>query len=271
MTPATPRAAHGVEAISATFAQAHAEGRAAFMPYWMLGYPDMPTSIQIVGALIEAGADAIEIGVPFSDPVADGPIVQAAGSVALNNGTTLADCVAAVRTLRANYPDRQIPFLMMSYYNPMLAYALDRYVADVAAAGADGFIVPDLLPEESGELRALCDAKKLALVEFLAPTSNADRIGLVAQTAQGFVYVVSVMGVTGVREAVAADLAAFLDRVRTQTSIPLVIGFGINRPEQAAQIGKIADGIIVGSALVREGKNGVEAVRALATSLRGAL
>ncbi len=271
MNQTEPRAAHGIQALAAIFAQAQTEGRAAFMPYWMLGYPDLPTSIQIVGALIEAGADAIEIGVPFSDPVADGPIVQAAGAIALKNGTTLADCLAAVRTLRANYPDRNVPFLMMSYYNPMLAYQLDRYVADVAAAGADGFIVPDLLPEEAGDLRGLCETHDLALVEFLAPTSSPDRMALVARTANGFIYLVSVMGVTGAREASAIDLAALIERVRAHTKLPLVIGFGINRPEQAAQIGKIADGIIVGSALIREGKNGVEAVRALAASLRGAL
>jgi len=264
---------HGVTAIADAFTRAKSEHRATFMPYWMIGYPDLPTSIAIVKALIESGADAIELGIPFSDPLADGPVIQLAAQIALDNHTTLADCFDAVRKIRESYP--QTPLLMMGYFNPMLAYGLDRYIADAADAGVDGFVVPDLPPEESDELLNLANPYQLALIEFLAPTSSSDRIQLVAATAKGFIYLVSVTGVTGAREAVAADLSSFVSRVRQATTLPLSVGFGISRPEQAHEVAQIADGIIVGSALIKAAAVGtnterIEAVRSLAIELRGA-
>lgn len=259
---------HGVTAIAETFAQAKSEGRAAFMPYWMLGYPDLPTSIQMIKALIEAGADAIEIGVPFSDPLADGVVIAAAAQVAIEQGTTLTDCLAAVRTLRES--GASVPFLMMSYVNPLLAYGLERFSDDAAAAGVDGFIVPDLPPDEAQELLAKCEVRQLALIELLAPTSNSERIKLVAKTARGFIYLVAVTGITGARETLSVDLEAYIARVRAATELPLAVGFGVSKPEHAAQIKRWADGVIVASALIRESANGVAAVRALAASLRAA-
>ena len=264
---------HGVTAIAETFARAKTEARATFMPYWMIGYPDLATSIAIVNTLIEAGADIIEIGIPFSDPLADGVVIQAAGQIALDNGTTLADCFGAIRVIRASNP--QTPLLLMGYFNPMLAYGLDRFVANTADSGADGFIVPDLPPEESHELLRFAEPHQMALIEFLAPTSSPDRIKLVTSTAKGLLYLVSVTGVTGARDAVAADLSAFVNRVRQETTLPLGVGFGISRPEQVQQVAKIADGIFVGSALIKAAATGtnmerIAAVRSLATSLRGA-
>lgn len=266
-----PDITHGIGAIAECFAEARAAHRAMFMPYWMIGYPDVPTSIVIIKALIAAGADAIELGLPFSDPLADGPVNQTAAQVALDNGTTTADCFAAVAAIREDYP--QTPLLMMGYFNPMLAYGLDRYIASAAEAGADGFIVPDLPPEEAHDLLRAADPHHLALIGFLAPTSSPDRIKVVADTATGFIYLVSVTGVTGAHEPVATDLSAFVERVRQMTDLPLSVGFGINRPEQAVEVARIADGIIVGSALIRAGSSGttderIAAVRELAVSLR---
>ncbi len=264
---------HGVTAIAETFCRAKTEGRATFMPYWMIGYPDLSTSIAIINTLIEAGADAIELGIPFSDPLADGAVVQAAAQISLDNGTTLSDCFDAIAMIRASHS--QTPLLLMGYFNPMLAYGLEHYIAYAADAGADGFIVPDLPPEESAELLRYADPRQMALIEFLAPTSSPDRIKLVAETAKGFIYLVSVTGVTGARDTVATDLSTFVDRVRQATDLPLSVGFGISRPEQVQQVAQIADGIIVGSALIKAGASGtnaerIEAVRSLATSLRGA-
>ena len=262
-------ASHGVRAIAATFASAKAAGRATFMPYWMIGYPDVPTSIEIVNALIDAGADAIELGVPFSDPLADGVVIQAAGQMALEKGTTLADCIRAVKAIRGHAP--QTPLLLMSYVNPLLAYGLERYVADATDAGADGFIVPDLPPDEAGMLLSQCDAHGLALIELLAPTSSADRIKLVTNTAKGFLYLVSLTGVTGARDALSPELPGFISRVRATTDLPLVVGFGISRPEHVRQIKQMADGIIVASALIRaQSASGLDAALALARELRAA-
>jgi len=260
---------HGSAAIAATFTSAKAEGRALFMPYWMIGYPDLTTSIDIIKALIDAGADAIELGVPFSDPLADGVVIQAAAQVALEKGTTLGDCIRAVQAIRTHAP--RTPLLLMSYVNPLLAYGLDRYVVDASAAGADGFIVPDLPPEEAGTLLSHCDTYRLALIHFLAPTSSAERIKLVSETAKGFIYLVSVVGVTGARDTLSPELAPFIARVRAVTNLPLVVGFGISRPEHVRQIKQMADGIIVASALIRaQTATGVDSALALARELRAA-
>jgi tryptophan synthase alpha chain len=259
----------GLGAIEAAFAKAKSEGRAAFMPYFTLGYPDMETSLAAIEALATAGADVIELGVPFSDPVADGPVVQHSSQVSLDSGTRVIDCIAAVKTLR----DRGIraPFVLMGYMNPLMAYGLDKYAADAAAAGANGFIVPDLPPEEAGELAAACDRNGLALIPLLAPTSTPQRIGQVAEHARGFIYLVSVTGVTGARDNLAPDLEAYTARVRAITNLPLAFGFGISKPDQVKFYTHLADGIIVGSALVRLMENGgIPAIRKLAEDLRTA-
>jgi len=259
----------GAAAIEAMFAAAKAEGRAAFLPYYPIGYPTVDESLAAIEAMAAEGVDGFEIGVPFSDPLADGPTIQAATQIALENGVTVRRCFEAVRTLRARGV-RQ-PMLLMGYLNPILAYGIEAYVRDAREAGADGLIVPDLPPEEAGQLAAACDRAGLALVFLVAPTSTEARIRLAAERTTGFIYLVSVLGVTGARESLPPGLPDFVARVRALTDRPLVVGFGIGRPEQARQVTALTDGFIVGSALVREGRNGVEAVRALAGALRRAL
>jgi tryptophan synthase alpha chain len=260
----------GVEAIAALFAGAKAQNRAAFLPYFPIGYPNYADSLDAIEAMAAEGVDGFEIGMSFSDPLADGPVNQAAMQVALENGTTVRDCVRAVRELRARGV-RQ-PMLLMGYVNPILAYGVEAFARDVRAAGADGLIIPDLPPEEAGVVITACKREGLAQVFFLTPTSNAARMEVIAREATGFIYVVSLMGVTGVRGVLPPDLAAFIARLRAQvTNMPLVMGFGISTPDQARAMNGLLDGFIVGSALVKAGKDGVEAVRALAGSLRRAL
>jgi tryptophan synthase alpha chain len=251
------------------FAAAQAQHRAAFLPYYPIGYPTYDDSLAAIVAMAEAGADGFEIGIPFSDPLADGPTIQAATQIALENGITVRRCLEAVREARARGVTQ--PMLLMGYLNPALAYGIEQFVTDAKTAGADGFIVPDLPPEEAERFGAMCAREGLALVFLLAPTSNADRIALVAERASGFIYLVSVLGVTGARDELPSDLADFVRRVRAQTDKPLTVGFGISRPDQARRVSDLTDGFIVGSALVRAGGAGVEAVRDLAKSLRDAL
>ncbi len=251
------------------FERAGAQRRAAFLPYFPIGYPTYDTSLEAIAAMAEIGADGFEIGVPFSDPLADGPTIQAATQAALENGITVRRCLEAVATLRERGV-RQ-PMLMMSYLNPLLAYGPPQFVRDAQAAGADGLIVPDLPPEEAALFAGACTERGMAQIFFLAPTSNEKRIALVGQRATGFIYVVSVTGTTGAREELPPDLADFIGRVRALTDRPLVLGFGISTPQQARRMNGLVDGFIVGSALVRAAGEGVPAVRALAASLRQAL
>jgi len=268
----------GIERIQAAFARAQAEGRAAFMPYQMLGHPTLDASPQIIQALAESGADLFELGLPFSIPLADGPVIQAAGQRALDNGVTVERCLAMVKALRAALP--QIPFCLMGYINPLLAYGLARFVADAAASGADGLIVPDLPPDEpeAEELIALCRQHGLASGFLLAPTSTADRIELGVARSQGFVYLVSVAGITGARERLPDDLAAFVQRVRSEVQrqspaapLYLAVGFGISTPALSAQVAQIADGVIVGSALVRLAEQGDDPIPAVVASFAAEL
>jgi tryptophan synthase alpha chain len=246
-------------------------GRAALMPYYTLGYPDRATSLDVIAA-IAPYSDLLELGVPFSDPLADGPTVQHSTQVSLEQGTTTAGCLDMVAELRRR--GVTVPILLMGYYNPILAYGLEAYMGDTVSAGAQGFIVPDLPPEEAEELETAAAAHNLAYVHLLAPTSNPRRITDVAQRAQSFIYLVSVAGVTGARDNLQTDLAQFVERVRAQTQARLAIGFGISTPEQAARVGRLADGVIVGSALinaVRQAEDKPAAAAAFVRSLRDAL
>lgn len=240
--------ATGLEQIAAAFAGAQGKGRAAaLMPYYTLGYPDRATSLDVITA-IAADSDLLELGVPFSDPLADGPTIQHSTQVALEQGTTLDGCLEMVRELRRR--GVHTPVLLFGYYNPFLAFGLEGLARAARAAGAQGFIVPDLPPEEAAEMEAAAAGEGLAYVHFLAPTSNDHRIDAVTARARGFIYLVSVTGVTGARQTIDTDLAEFVGRVRRRTSAPLAVGFGISTPEQAASIGNMADGVIVGSALI---------------------
>lgn len=260
---------HGVTAIAEMFVRAKDQNRAAFLPYFPIGYPTYDESLDAIMAMAEVGVDGFEIGIPFSDPLADGPTIQAATQIALENGITVRKCLEAVRELRAR--GMQQPMLLMGYLNPLLAYGVENFVKDAKAAGADGLIVPDLPPEEAGLLSAACAREGLALVFFLAPTSNDSRIVLVNQAATGFIYVVSLTGVTGARTELPPDLRAFIGRVRAKTDKPLVMGFGISTPEQARSMNGLVDGFIVGSALVKAGKDGAATTGDLAGRLRAAL
>lgn len=258
----------GLEAAHEMFAQAKAQKRAAFLPYFPIGYPTYDSSLDAIAAMAEVGVDGFEIGVPYSDPLADGPVVQAATQIALENGTTVRKCLQAVKTLRERGVHQ--PMFMMSYLNPLLAYGAGKFVRDAKVAGANGIIVPDLPPEEAAIFSKACAEEGMGMVFMLAPTSNTQRIALIAQHATGFIYVVSLVGITGERSQLPSDLTDFIARIRAQTDKPLTIGFGISTPEHARMMNGLVDGFIVGSALVRAGKQGVEAVRSLAASLRNA-
>ena len=256
----------GTDAIAAMFERAKSEGRSAFLPYFPIGYPTYDASLEAIEAMAAEGVDGFEIGIPFSDPLADGPVIQAATQSALEDGTTVRTCLQAVRELRTRGVSQ--PMLLMGYLNPILAYGIEAFVRDVKAAGADGLIVPDLPPDEGIQLAEVCAREGLALVFFLAPTSSDERIALVSERATGFIYVVSLTGVTGERSQLPPDLTEFIGRVRAKVSkIPLVMGFGISKAEHVRLVSQLVEGVIVGSALVRAGKEGTEAVRTLTREL----
>jgi tryptophan synthase alpha chain len=261
----------GIDRIASTFVRAGAEARAAFMPYWPVGYPDIPTSLGIFEDLAAVGADLIEVGVPFSDPLADGPTIQAATQQALAQGVTPAVCLETVRILRTR--GVTVPLVLMGYINPILAYGSERFVSAAAAAGADGLIIPDLPPDEAAEIETLCHQHDLAFICLVAPTSTPERIALAAAHSRGFLYLVSVTGITGARAELPPHLTDFVGRVRQHTDLPLAVGFGISTPAQAAAVAAVAEGVIVGSALIRQadGADPRSAVAALATSLAQAV
>jgi tryptophan synthase alpha chain len=249
-----------------------------FMPYFPLGYPDLDTSIDVIEALAKHGADLIEVGLSFSDPLADGPVIQQATQVALEKGITVRKCLEAVKELRNRGVD--IPLVLMGYYNPMLSYGLEKFIRDAMEAGADGFIVPDLPVEESDEFVGATQsaskgyASPLPLIQMLAPTTPNERMETIARNAQGFIYLVSVTGVTGERKSISDGLGDLIARVREHTSVPVCVGFGIGTPEQAEEVGRMADGVIVGTACVRtigESEKPVEAAKKFAKSFKSAL
>jgi tryptophan synthase alpha chain len=238
----------GVERIAEAFARARADGRrAALMPYLMGGFPDLERSRAIARSYVDCGADLIELGIPFSDPLADGPVVHAAGTAALRAGVTAADAIG----LAVAIADR-VPVIVMCYANPIYARGLERFVDALAAAGACGLIVPDLPLEEALAVLEACDARGVALVPLVAPTTPDERLARIGARARGFVYTVSVTGTTGERSALDGGLAAVVGRTRSHTEVPVAVGFGIGTPEQAADAAAAgADGVIVGSRLVR--------------------
>ena len=246
-----------------------------FMPYFPLGYPDLDTSIDVVEALAKNGADLIEVGLSFSDPLADGPVIQHATQIALEKGITIKKSLEAVKEIRKRGVD--IPLILMGYYNPMLAYGLEKFIHDAREAGADGFIVPDLPIEEANEFFSIVGADgrpPLPLIQMLAPTSPNERMEVIARNAKGFIYLVSVTGVTGERKSISENLGELIQRVREHTSVPVCVGFGIGTPEQAKQVGALADGVIVGSACVKmigTSQKPVEAAKQFASEFRSAL
>ncbi|HET9199156.1 MAG TPA: tryptophan synthase subunit alpha [Solirubrobacterales bacterium] len=251
-TPPTPLDLNGEERIAAAFALAREEGRAALMPYMMAGYPDRATGLAVAGAYADSGADLIELGVPFSDPLADGPTIHAAATAALEGGATLRTALEVCEAVA----DR-VPVVFMAYANMVLAHGgAAEFARLLEAAGAAGAIVPDLPLEEATEVRQAFDGRGLALVPLLAPTTPAERRRRICESARGFVYVVSSVGTTGERAEIPAALTELVAATKADAATPVAVGFGIGTPVQAAQVGGIADGVIVGSRLVRAAGEG---------------
>jgi len=238
----------GTGRIAARFARLHAEGRGALIPFLEAYDPDAATSMAILRGMPAAGADLIEIGVPFTDPAADGPTIQLAGQRALKAGGTLPGTLAMVQEFRRE--DGDTPIVLMGYLNPILAYGPERFCTDAVEAGVDGLIVVDMPAEEADELMSDIEAAGLDLIRLVAPTTNEARLPLVLNGAGGFVYHVAIAGITGTRSAAAEDLALAIPRIRAHTDLPVAIGFGIRTPAQAAQAVRVADAAVVASVLI---------------------
>jgi tryptophan synthase alpha chain len=251
--------------IAAAFAQQ--AKRAALMPYLMGGHPDLDRSRECLAAAVDAGADLIELGIPFSDPLADGPVIHAAGSQALAAGVKPVDVLALCEEVHA-----RVPVMLMVYANLVLAHGGDDFVKRAAAAGAAGLIVPDLPHDESSGVREACDAAGIALIPLVAPTTPEDRLRAIGADARGFIYAVSLVGTTGERGELPPGLPELVERIRGVTDLPVAVGFGISTDEQARSVGEVADGVIVGSRVVRAaGEGGAAEVRQVVGSLAAAL
>ncbi|WP_313002340.1 tryptophan synthase subunit alpha [Brevundimonas sp.] len=236
--------------IDARFAALKAEGRAGFIPYVMTGDPSRDEALEILRGLPAAGADLIELGLAFSDPMAEGPPIQRAALRGLAAGMTLRGTLDLVADFRK--VDDATPVILMGYLNPVESYGYEAFAADAAAAGVDGLIVVDCPPEEAGPLAAALDAQSVSLIRLATPTSDDDRLKVIAQGTSGFVYYVSVAGVTGVKEAQAAAVAPAVERVRRAANLPVAVGFGVKTPERAAEIARVADAVVAGSVFVDE-------------------
>ena len=245
-------------------------GHKALIPYITVGYPTVEATMEVVPLLASSGCDIIELGIPFSDPLADGATIQKASFYALRNGVTPKVCLEVARQLSQKV---DIPLVFMTYFNPVFSYGLEQFCSDCAHSGINGLIIPDLPPEEGEELGTVTEKQGLDLIYLLAPTSTNERIRLVAERSRGFIYLVSLTGVTGVREKLASGIEAFVARLRKVASQPLCVGFGISNSEQAKQVAGIADGVIVGSRIIQlmEAENDLESVGSFIKELRQAL
>ncbi len=257
--------------LTKALAEMRARNRRALIPYVMAGDPTRQATEQLVEILVAAGADVVELGVPFSDPIADGPVNQRAGLRAMAHGMGLRPALDLVARLRER---ASVPLVFMTYYNLVLRYGLERFCRDAAGAGLDGLIVADLPPEEGGELVAASRRVDLATIFLLAPTSTEERIRVVAAASTGFVYCVSRTGVTGARDELPEGVRELVLRIREQTATPICVGFGISRPEQVREVAAVADGVIVGSALVKmieDAPRSLDRVGAFVRDLRSAI
>lgn len=256
------------------FAALGAENRAAFIAFVMAGDPDHDSSLEIIRGLPGAGVDLIEIGLPFTDPMADGPAIQAAGQRALAAGQTMKKTLAMVRAFRAG--DAETPIILMGYYNPIYSMNVDRFVAEAREAGVDGLIVVDLPPEEDDELCLPAARAGLHFIRLATPTTDDGRLPAVLKNTNGFVYYVSITGITGAAAAVAGDVGPEVARIKRRTELPVCVGFGVRTPENAAEIARVADGVVVGSAIVNRIAEGdspaevLEFVRSLADGAHSA-
>ena len=234
--------------IEATFARLRAAGETALIPFITAGDPSLAVSETLIHAMVEAGADIVELGVPFSDPMADGPTIQAASERALRAGTTLSGVLQMVARVRLH---TNVPIVLMGYFNPVFRYGAERFARDAAAAGVDGVLLVDLPPEEAAEIHGALAAADLRLITLLAPTTPPQRQARLAASGEGYLYYVSMTGVTGSQAVDAAAIAAAVTALREQSPVPVAVGFGITTAADAAAIGSFADGVVVGSALVR--------------------
>lgn len=234
--------------IAGTFAELKRNGKKALVTFITAGDPDLAVTEELIPLLAENGADIIELGVPFSDPMADGPTIQLSSERALAAGTTLPKILATVKSVRNR---TQVPIVLMGYFNPIFAYGVDRFAADAATAGVDGVLLVDLPPEEAEEFKTSADRHGIDLIYLLTPTSDEARIRAVARRARGFIYYVSVTGVTGVRSGIEASVAGNVSLIKERATVPVAVGFGIATPGQAAEVAATADGVVVGSAIVK--------------------
>lgn len=251
-----------------TFAQLRQRGEKALIAYLMAGDPSLQETEQLVVALEQAGADIIELGVPFSDPIADGPVIQQAAERALRSGTSLRTILSMVVRLRTR---TKIPLVLMAYYNTVHAFGPEQFCHEAAQAGVDGLILPDMPPDEAGPIRGPAAKAGLPLIFLLAPTSTAERRTFVARQSQGFVYYVSLTGITGAKLVNLADVGKNVEKIRKVTGVPVAVGFGVATPEDAAKVAAIADGVIVGSAIVKQiaaYRENPEMVKQVATFVR---
>jgi tryptophan synthase alpha chain len=255
--------------IEAAFAARSAEGRAALVPYVTAGHPAVDSTVAVLEALADAGADVIEVGVPFSDPLADGPTIQKSSFESLEQGTTVERVLADVAEFRSC---SATPLVLFTYLNPLLRYGVDRFLEDAAAAGANGLLLTDLPVGADRALEDAVAASQLDFVRLVAPTTPPERIPEIARAGSGFLYYISRTGVTGARSELRSSLDAEVRSIRDAVELPVAVGFGISTPEQAVQVGSVADGVVVGSALVRLlGEEGISAGADFIRSLRSAL
>ena len=245
------------------FESCRAEGRSALIGYLPTGFPDVPTSVSAMTAMVESGCDIIEVGIAYSDPGMDGPVIAAATETALHGGVRVRDTLAAVEAI-SRVGGRAV---VMTYWNPVLRWGIDAFARDLASAGGLGMITPDLIPDEASEWLAVSEARDLDRIFLVAPSSTPERLAKTVEASRGFVYAASTMGVTGARDAVSVAAPELVARVKAVSDIPVGVGLGVRSREQAAEIGAYADGVIVGSALVSALKDGIPAVRSLTVEL----
>ena len=235
--------------IDETFSRLRKEGKKGFIPFITAGDPDLETTRELIVEFARAGATVIELGVPFTDPMADGPVIQRASERALRHGFGLDEVLKVVTTARTQ---TEVPIILFSYFNPLLQFGLDRLADEAEKAGVDGILVTDLIPEETGEFASALRAHEIDMIFLVAPTSTDDRLKMIAERASGFIYAVSLAGVTGAREQMSAQAEHLVERVRRFSDLPVAVGFGISKPEHVADVWRYADAAVVGSAIVLE-------------------
>lgn len=269
MASASPTISSDRDPLAARFAEWRAAGRCALIPYLTAGYPEPARTGRLLDILAQTGADVIELGVPFSDPVADGPTIQRSSQRALEHGVNLAWTLDVLRAFRTRH---DVPVVLFSYLNPIVGYGVDRFIADAWAAGAAGVLVTDLPAGADEEMERSFQQAPFAFIRLAAPTTPAARLRDIAATAQGFLYYVGRMGVTGARQELRAETLAEVAALRARTAVPVAVGFGVSTPAQAAGIARVADGVIVGSALIDAlDRDGDDGVASLMRSLRSAI